>query len=170
DLPIPEILDGRIVCGPLDSTVPAPVVVGSVAVPFSVVLVVLPVIGDQVVEGEAVVACDEVDALLRLTLLVTVDLGAAHQPVREPPDRAGLAPEEGPHVVAEAAVPLLPAIPDEAADLIQAPGVPGLSDELRPGEDWIRFDVPEDGRVRQGAGPGLAGDERPEGGEGHRQR
>ena len=49
----------------------------AVAVVFAVGLVVLAVVGDQIVEREAVVAGHEVDALLGLALLVAVDLRAA---------------------------------------------------------------------------------------------
>src|SRR3712207_7009930 len=47
--------------------VPGLVVVGPVLVPLAVGLVVLDAVADQVVEGEAVVSGDEVDAGLRPT-------------------------------------------------------------------------------------------------------
>ena len=148
-LAVAQPLDGRVVGRPFDAAVPAAVVVGAVAVVFAVGLVVLVVVGDEVVEREAVVAGDEVDALLGLALLVAVDLGAADQPVGEAPDRARLAAEEVADVVAEAAVPLLPAVADEAADLIQPGGVPRLGDELGAGQRRVGLDVPEHRRVRQ---------------------
>ena len=85
DLPVAQRLDVRIVGRALDAAVPAQVVVGAVAVVLAVRLVVLPVVRDQVVQREAVVAGDEVDALLRLPLLVAVQVRAAEQPRREPP-------------------------------------------------------------------------------------
>ena len=60
--------------GPFDAAVPAAVVVGAVAVVLAVGLVVLVVVGDQIVQREAVVAGHEVDALLGLALLVAVEL------------------------------------------------------------------------------------------------
>ena len=71
-----------------------------------------------------VVTGDEVDALLGLAPLMAVDLGAADQAVRHARHRAWLAAEEGANVIAKPAVPLLPAVADEAADLVQAGRVP----------------------------------------------
>ena len=81
DLAVAQRLDGGIVGRPFDAAIPAEVVVGAVAVVFAVCFVVLAVVRDQIVEREAVVAGDEVDALLGFALLVRVDVGAAGQPV-----------------------------------------------------------------------------------------
>ena len=88
-LPVAQLLHRRIIGRTFDAAVPASVVVGSVAVVFAVGLVVLLVIGDKIVEREAVVAGYEVDALLGLAFLVPVDLGAAEQAGRQsaPPSR-----------------------------------------------------------------------------------
>jgi hypothetical protein len=59
----------------------AAIVVGSVAVLLTVCLVVLPVARDQIVQGKPVMTGGEVDALLGLTFLVAVDLGAAEETV-----------------------------------------------------------------------------------------
>ena len=83
DLTASELLDGRIVGRSFDPAVPARVVVGAVAVVLAVRLVVLLVVRDEIVEREPVVAGDEVDALLRLSFLVAVDVGAAHEPRRD---------------------------------------------------------------------------------------
>src|SRR4051812_14972822 len=48
------------------------------------------------------------------------------------------------HIVAEPAVPLLPAVADKAPDLIKPSGVPGFRDELDIGKNRIRFDIPKD--------------------------
>ena len=53
------------VVGPFDAVVAAVVVVVAVAVALAVGLVVLPVVAHQVVEREAVVRGDEVDAVVR---------------------------------------------------------------------------------------------------------
>ena len=110
-LAVSQRLDIRGVGRALDTAVPAPVVVRAVAVVLPVRLVVLGLVGDEVVEREAVVTRHEVDALLGLAFLVTVDLWAAHQPVRDAEHRTRLGAEEGPDVVAEPAIPLLPAVP-----------------------------------------------------------
>ena len=92
DLPVAQRLDRRIVGRPFDAAVPAHVVVRAVAIVFAVRLVVLVVVGDQVVEREAVVAGHEVDALLRLPFLVTVDVRAAEQPRGEAGHRSRCRP------------------------------------------------------------------------------
>ena len=63
-----SVLDRGIVGGAFDAAIPASVVVGAVAVLLAVRLVVLLVVGDQIVQGEAVVTGDEVDALLGFAL------------------------------------------------------------------------------------------------------
>jgi hypothetical protein len=74
---------------------------------------------DEVVQRETVVTRHEVDARLGLTLLVTVQRRAADQAVGEPLHRAFLTAEAAADVVAETPVPLLPAVSDEGADLVE---------------------------------------------------
>src|SRR5215469_7302607 len=64
----------------------------------------------------------------------TVPLSPLTKP-RIPRDKAA-------DIVAEAAVPFLPAVADESPDLIETGGVPGLGDQLGTGEIRIRLDVP----------------------------
>jgi len=130
---VSELFHRRIFGRAFDAAVPAPVVVRAVAVALAVVLVVLSVVGDEVVRREAVVAGDEVDALLRLAPLVAIQLGAADHPVGEAPHHAVRAAQEAPDVVTKAAVPLPPAVSDEAAYLIEARCVPRLGDDLDAG-------------------------------------
>ena len=85
-LAVAQAFDRGIVGRAFDTAIPASVVVGAIAVVFAVRLVVLLVVGDQVIQGEAVVAGDEVDALLGLALLVPVNVGTAEQPVGQAPD------------------------------------------------------------------------------------
>src|SRR4030095_12973888 len=104
--------------------VPAAIVVGSVAVAFAVGLVAFVVVGDEVVQREAVMAGDEIEAVLDFALLVGVDVGAAEQPGRDMRHHPVLTLQETAYVVAEAAVPFLPRVAGKGADLIEAPGVP----------------------------------------------
>src|SRR6185436_18776751 len=99
---------------------------------------------DRVVERELVVARDEVDRLLGLAVEPGVDVGARQKAFRDGPDLAGIALDERPNVVAEAAVPLDPAIAGERTHLVQAGRVPGLRDQLRAGQDRVGLDVPDD--------------------------
>src|SRR5262249_45932326 len=127
-LAVAQPLDGGIVGGALDAAVPAAVVVRAIAVLLSVCFVLLAILRDEVIQGEAVVAGDEVHALLGFALLVAIDVRAAEQPVRHVADRAGIALSEAANIVPEAAVPLLPPVADEGAYLVEAGGIPGLGD------------------------------------------
>ena len=86
-LAITQPFDLRVLGRAFDSAVPAPVVVGAIAVVLAVGLVMLIVVGNEVVEREAIVACYEVDALFGLALFVAVDFGTSYQPVRDAPHR-----------------------------------------------------------------------------------
>ena len=82
-LPLAEALYLGVVGGPFDSAVPAQIVIGPVAVFFSIGLIMLLVVGNQVVERESVVACNKIDTLFRLTLFMAVNVGAGQQPCRD---------------------------------------------------------------------------------------
>ena len=65
-LPLAQLVDLGIVGRPFDAVIPRMVVGMAVAVVFAVRLVVLVVVGDEVVEVEAVMRGDEIDAGPRL--------------------------------------------------------------------------------------------------------
>src|SRR4029077_10345808 len=89
----------------------------------------------------------EVDALLRLALLVGIERRAADQAIGKALERALLAAEKAARVIAKPPVPLPPAISHEAPHLVQAGRVPRLGDELRPRQRWVRLDIPKHGRA-----------------------
>ena len=146
-LAVAQALDRDVVARPFHAAVPAQIEVVPVAVAFAVRLVVLAIVRHEIVQREAVVAGYEVDALLRLALLMAVEVRAAEQAPRKAPRGRGVALHEAAHVVPEAAVPLFPVVADERAELIEAGRVPGLGDQLRAGEHRIGFDIPQHGRV-----------------------
>jgi hypothetical protein len=123
---------------------------------------VLPIVGDQVVERQAIVAGDEVDALFRAPFLVLIQIRAPDQTICDGPDHPGIPLEEGPHVVAKSTVPFFPAIADKAADLVETRCIPGFCNQLDVGQNRVRFDVPEDGGVLQRAAVRVAGQDRGE--------
>ena len=51
--------------------------------------------------------------------------------------------DEAAHIVAESAVPFLPAVANEASHLIEAGRIPCLRNQFGAGEDGIRLDIPE---------------------------
>ena len=67
--------DLRVVGRPLDAVVPRHVVVVTVPVVLAVGLVVLLVVADQIVQGEAVVGGDEVDAGVGAAAVPLVEIG-----------------------------------------------------------------------------------------------
>ena len=159
---VAESFDGGVGSRAFDATIPAPVVVGAVAISLAVGLVVLLVVGNQVVQGEAVMAGDEVNALLGLALLMAVNLGAADQPVGEAPERALRAAQEIPRVVAEPSVPLLPTVAHKVAHLVKAGSIPGLGDELGARQQGVRLDVPDHRRTGHHVARGVTREDRGE--------
>src|SRR5580704_17213565 len=102
----------------------------------------LHAVGDQIVQRKSVVAGDEVDADLRLALLAPVNLRTAQHSVSDARYGPVVAAKKTPYIVAELPVPLTPAIPGEAPDLIESGRIPGLGDQFRPCQRRVRLDVP----------------------------
>ena len=145
---IARLLDLRVRCRAFDAAVPAKIIVRSVAVSFSVGLVVLAIEGNQIIQCEAIMAGDEIDALLGFALFALVYVRAPRQSEGHRTSCSVAAFEKRPDIVAKPPVPFFPAVADERADLIKAGGVPGLGDQLDIGEDGVGFDIPKDRRRR----------------------
>src|SRR5579883_678950 len=150
DLPVAEGLDGGVAGNALHAAVPAQVVVDAVAIALAIRLVVFVVIRDQIVESEAVVTSHEIDAVDRQLTAGLVQVGTARQPRSDGSDHTGIAFEEAPDVIAEAAVPLGPAVSGKMADLVETGGVPGLGNDFRIGQVFIELDLPDDRRMGAG--------------------
>ncbi len=71
-LPSAELVDGELTSRPFPTAVPTVVIVGAIAVVLAVGLVVLLVVGDEIVEREAVVAGDEVDRCRRAPACIEI--------------------------------------------------------------------------------------------------
>ena len=112
--------------------------------PWPLAPVVLLVVGDDVVEREAVVAGDVVDALERpvgIAGVVGEEVVAAVEPEHERPDHPGIAADEPADVVAEPAVPLVPQRPGELGpELVGPAGIPGLGDQVDVAQDRVGAD------------------------------
>src|SRR5262249_21960512 len=76
-LPLAQGQDGLIVGWPVDAAVPAIVVAAAVAVLLAVGLVVLAIVADEIVESESIMAGDEVDAGVRETAALLIQVAAA---------------------------------------------------------------------------------------------
>ena len=136
---------------------------GAVAVRFSVRLVALDLVADQVVEREAVVRGHEVDAGRRRASARLVEITAPRQPRSEVRDLPRVAAPEAAHGVAVAIVPLRPGGREVAGLMAAGPEVPGLGDQLDPREHRVAADGAQESPVplelagpsaspRQGAG------------------
>src|SRR4029077_17775631 len=101
-LPIAQLLYSWIVGRTLDAAVPAPVIARAVAVVFPVGFIVFLVVGNEVVEGEAIVTSHKVDTLFGLPLFVTIDFRTAQKAIGEPPYRTLFTPEKAANVIAKA--------------------------------------------------------------------
>src|SRR5436305_2038451 len=78
-----ERVDRGVVGLPFGAAVPAQVVVVAVAVLFAVRVVVLVVVADEIHQREPVVRGDEVDARVRLTAALRIQIVAAGQARRQ---------------------------------------------------------------------------------------
>ena len=104
------------------------IVVVAVAIFFAVGFVVLVVVADEIVQGEAVVRGDEVDARVRAAAARLIKIGTARQAISDFADLSFVAFPKTADGVAIFAVPLRPEN-REIADLITAfADVPRLGD------------------------------------------
>src|SRR4029450_4400332 len=129
-LSISKLLHCGIIARAFNAAVPASVVVCAVALVFPIRLIMLLIIRDEVVQCETVMTRHIVNTLLRPALFMTVNCGATEQAISKPSHRCLFPTKKASNVVSEFSVPLLPTVPDEAADLVKAGRVPGLGDEL----------------------------------------
>ena len=94
---------------PLNAVVLAEIVVRTVVVAVTVCLVVFVAVADQVVESEAVVAGDKVDARLGSFARLGVDVGAAADAAGSRADHPIIAAPETADIIPVPAIPLCPA-------------------------------------------------------------
>src|SRR4030095_5674474 len=149
-LSIAKRLNRRVSGRAFDAAVPAQIVIGAVAVPLPVALIVLDVVGNEIVECEPIVAGDEVNTSFLLPFFGPINIWAGNKAVCEFGDGSFVALHKAADVVTKLSVPFLPRVTDEVAHLIKAARVPSLGDQFCSGEHWICLDIPNDGRVVHG--------------------
>src|SRR6185312_15555730 len=144
-LPIAEGDDLGGIGRPFGPTVPAPVFVGAVAVVLAIGFVVLGIVADEILEREAIVAGHEVDAGVRLTSIILVEVAGAAEAGGELVDQSPFALPEAPDAVAILAIPLGPE-DRKIADLVAARAdIPGFGDQLDLGDRRVLVDDVEKG-------------------------
>jgi hypothetical protein len=108
---------------------------------------VLLIVRNKVVEREPVMAGDEVDALIRRTGEMLVEVSTSGHSRRDRTGESFVASDESSDVIAIAPVPFGPSFPREASDLIQPGCIPGLGKDLGFVKNWIGFDFPKKRRI-----------------------
>ena len=130
----------------------------AVAIVLAVRLVVLVVVADQVGEREAVVRGHEVDGGPGSAAAVLEDVAGTGEAGGEVGDLTRVALPESPHGVAVAIVPFRPPGREAAEAIAAVADVPGLGDQLDPGEDGILADRIEKAAVDVEVATRLAGE------------
>src|SRR5262249_20281005 len=129
-LPDPQLADGGIVRGALDTAVPRPVVIAAVPAVFTIRLVVLLVVADQVLRGEACMGGGEVDAGVRFAPARLVKVGGPREAAGKISDDPAISLPISAHRVPILVIPLIPARREIASLVAAAADVPRLRDEL----------------------------------------
>src|SRR5512132_2667527 len=132
-LSVSEFLHAGIIGWTFNTAVPTSIVVRPVAVVFAICFVVFVIIRDEVVEGEPVMACYKIDALLSLTFFMTVNPRAAKQPVSKVSNRMLFPAKKTPDIISKPPIPLPPAISNKAANFIKTGRIPRFGNELGSG-------------------------------------
>ena len=118
----------------------------AVGAPLAIGQVVLALVGGQVGQREAVVRGDHVDAGQRRAPTRLEHRAGSRQRLREAARRAAVAQPPGPHRVAVAVVPFVPARAEFAQAVTAVTDVPGLGDQLASGQQRVL----RDGREQRG--------------------
>ena len=95
------------------------------------------IIGHQVIEGEAIVTRDEIDSVNRYMPCRLVEIRASCNARGDLAYHPWITPDKAADIIAVAPVPFGPTITREAADLIEASGIPRLSNQFGISEHLI---------------------------------
>ncbi len=125
-----QVVDARIQGRPLDAVVAGEVVAVAVAVILAVGLIVALVVGDQILQGEAVVIAEVVDAGVGRAPVLREEIPRADQPGSKVAHLARIAAPEGAHRVTIAVVDLQPLARELAEAIAEGADIPGFGDEL----------------------------------------
>ena len=130
DLAFPDGVDLVIGCVTFRAVILGEILGRAVVVVLTVRFIVLLPIAHEILQREAVVTGDEIDARVGAFAGLGVDVGAAADALGEHTKQPIVAAPEPSHVVAVLTVPLRPAAVGEAPDLIRSGGIPRLGNEL----------------------------------------
>src|SRR5262249_44538438 len=105
----------------------------------------------QVIQGESIMTGDEIDAVRRQASCLLVEVRASCNAGGDRTYHPWIASDKATDRVTVVPVPLGPAIDREVANLVEATGVPRLSDEFGIGEPFIQLNMPKSRRVFEGS-------------------
>src|SRR5205085_3670590 len=138
DLIFPELASERDDCGivgqTLMSAIVALVLAGAVAIVFAICLVVLFVVAEQILQREAVMDGDVIDAGTRRAAVVIEQVGRAGHTAGDFADQAAFAAPVAPHRRTVTVIPFRP-LRGKRTDLVATESqIPGFGDQLYRGE------------------------------------
>ena len=135
-----------------DTVVVAVVVVVSISISLTVGIVVLVFVAYQIVHGKAVMGRHKVNATVRCSARLLVQIGGAAQASRHGSDHASVTAPVAPNVIAVATVPLCPTQIAERPDLVSTRSIPRFGDDFgvrqhrilsnQIHQRWVRHQVP----------------------------
>src|SRR5271165_4619140 len=135
---------------PFMATIPTEVVIHPIQVVMTVDPVALAVVGNEIVESEAIVGGHIVHALVSVVGLgasVGKQIVAAVDAAKHFRNHAGVTFKETANIVTKSSVPLEPTRARKSATELKGTGVPWFRDETQPTEHRISGDFAEDGSM-----------------------
>ena len=147
DLAFAKIIDPLIVGFALSATIPADVVVNSVVVSFTVGPVVFFVVRRQVIQSEAIMSSNEVDAVRWFVVTTLIQIGTACDSSCDFTNDSWLPLDEIPDAISVFSIPLGPTSSRKGAALLQASSIPSLIDNFGLTEQIVEFYSPDDWRM-----------------------
>src|SRR5580765_3180772 len=129
-LPVAQIVNVPIIGRTFHAAIPRLIIAVAVAVFVVVQLVVLFVVADQIGQRESIMGCNEVDARVRPSAVMFIEIGASGKSIRHVTNAPFITLPKTPNRVAKFAVPFRPGR-GKVAHLIAAfPDVPRFCDQL----------------------------------------
>src|SRR4051794_11652016 len=129
-LPVAQIINLRIIARTFNAAIPRLIIVIAVAIFVVVQFVVLFVVADQVDQCKSIVDCNEVDARVRPSPVVLIEIGASGEPIGHVTNASFVAFPKAPDRVSVFPVPFRPRR-GKVADLVAAfSHIPRLCDQL----------------------------------------
>src|SRR6266481_7009911 len=129
-LPVAQHVNLWLIGRTFDTPIPRLIIVVAVAVLVAIQLVVFFVVADQVVQGESIMGCHEVDARVRPSAVMFIEIGASGESIRHFTNAAFIAFPKTADRVPIFAVPFRPGRGKLAHLIAALPDIPRFCDQL----------------------------------------